>query len=141
MLATFSAEEEPKKVEPSVNEEEKLKEQRKRDELKMQIQQKQQLLQHQQKQAEAYNLAHPGQIASFYSSHGTVHHGLQPHAEYEQMMTDSMGYATMMVPPPPPSEQPPQPVQPTPAHHYAGVENVLPPGKSIDLSTGPFTYK
>lgn len=128
-MVIHSVEEDAKKAEPEVNEEEKLKEQRKKDELKLQIQQKQQLIQLQQKQAEAYNLAHPGQFASIYNSHGSIHHVMQPEQQYEELVTDPMQYAAMVAPPPPPEPQLQQSIQP--AVHYPVVDNVLPPGTPI----------
>lgn len=127
------AEDESKKQEQpqqTINEkmeEEKLLQKKKQDELKLQIQQKQQLLQLQQKHAEAYNLAHPGQFANIYNTHGTIHHILpgtvQPE-EYE-LMPDPMHYAAAMMTAAPP---PPMP-EPEVTHFEEANEPVLPPGK------------
>lgn len=113
-------------------EEEKLLQKKKQEELKLQIQHKQQLLQLQQKQAEAYNLAHPGQFANIYNTHGTIHHilpGAVPE-EYE-LMADPMHYAAAMMAaaaaaaPPPPMPMP----EPEPTHFVEEAnEPVLPPG-------------
>lgn len=144
-------EEESKKQEPSndVNDEEKLMKQKQQEALKFQIHQKQQLLQLQQKQAEAYNLAHPGQFANIYNTHGTIHHILpevQPE-EYD-LMPDPMQYANLMTPVPPPPMPMPEPEtiiphppqhqpqhqpqvqapQHQPRHHEQESEPVLPPG-------------
>lgn len=120
------SEDESKKHEPlnDVSEEEKLIKKKKQDELKFQIQQKQQLLQLQQKQAEAYNLAHPGTFANIYNTHGTIHHilpAVQPE-EYD-LMPDPMQYATLMTAPPPPAI--PEAEVP---HYEESSEPVLPPG-------------
>lgn len=110
-------------------EEEKLLQKKKQDELKFQVQQKQQLLQLQQKHAEAYNLAHPGQFANIYNTHGTIHHILPNTVQPEEydLMPDPMHYATMMTAPPPPMPEPEVPhfVQET-------SEPVLPPGIDIE---------
>lgn len=109
-----------------MSQEENLIVKKKKEELKFQIQQKQQLLQLQQKQAEAYNLAHPGQFANIYSTHGTIHHilpAVQPE-EYD-LMPDPMQYATLMTAPPPPMAPP----QETEISHFEEAsEPVLPPG-------------
>lgn len=96
---------------------------KRQDELKFQVAQKQQMLQHQQKMAEAYNLAHPGQFASVYNTHGSIHHILPPQQdEYDDLMPDPMQYVTMMnVPPPPPTNE-------TAVFEEANDEPVLPPG-------------
>lgn len=113
-------------------------EKKKKEELKFQIQQKQQLLQMQQKQAEAYNLAHPGQFANIYSTHGTIHHILptvQPE-EYD-LMPDPMQYALMTAPmaaPPPPMSQPQEPEL---SHFEEADEPVLPPGMFEPISLLP----
>lgn len=140
------AEEESKKQEPSndVNDEEKLMKQKQQEALKFQIHQKQQLLQLQQKQAEAYNLAHPGQFANIYNTHGTIHHILpevQPE-EYD-LMPDPMQYANLMTPVPPPPMPMPEPETIIPhqpqhqpqvqapqhqPHYEQESEPVLPPG-------------
>lgn len=122
------AEDESKKQDSTnqVVQEENLIEKKKKEELKFQIHQKQQLLQLHQKQAEAYNLAHPGQFANIYSTHGTIHHILptvQPE-EYD-LMPDPMQYATLMTAPPPPMA-PPQ--EPEISHFKESSEPVLPPG-------------
>ena len=88
----------------------------------------------QQKHAEAYNLAHPGQFANIYSTHGTIHHILptvQPE-EYD-LMPDPMQYALMTSAAPPPPMAPPQ--EPELSHFKEADEPVLPPGlfKSIIL--------
>lgn len=122
-------EEEPKKQEMEHISEEELKlRQKRQDELKFQIHQKQQLVQLQQKQAEAYNLAHPGQFASAYSSHGSIHHILPPVTEeYDDLMPDPMQYVSLMGAPPPP------PIAET--IHIAEVhsEPVLPPGNTFSI--------
>lgn len=85
----------------------------------------------QQKQAEAYNLAHPGQFANIYNTHGTIHHilpAVQPE-EYD-LMPDPMQYATMLTAPPPPAMPEPE----VPQHYEDNTEPVLPPGKQT-----PFT--
>lgn len=106
---------------------------RKKEELKFKIQQKQQLLQQQQKHAEAYNLAHPGQFASIYNTHGSIHHVLPE--EYDDLMPDPMHYVSMMTvaPPPPPENQqmqtqPIPQIQPIQNLRFEDEENVLPPG-------------
>ncbi|XP_031638425.1 zinc finger matrin-type protein CG9776 [Contarinia nasturtii] len=124
-----STEDESKKQDLSndISEEEKMIKKKKQDELKFQIHQKQQMLQLQQKQAEAYNLAHPGQFANIYNTHGI--HGIilptvQPE-EYDLMPDptyDPMQYAMMTAAPPPPM---PEPVIP---HFEEQSEPVLPPG-------------
>lgn len=119
------SEDESKKVEAinDTSEEERIIKKKKQDELKFQVQQKQQLLQLQQKQAEAYNLAHPGQFANVYHTHGTIHHILptvQP-VEYD-LMPDPMHYATMMTAPPPPMPEAEI------SHFEEESEPVLPPG-------------
>lgn len=115
-------------------EEEKLLQKKKQDELKLQIQHKQHLLQLQQKQAEAYNLAHPGQFANIYNTHGTIHHVLSE--EYD-LMPDPMHYATMnniammtsVAAPPPPMPEPEV------AHFVQETsEPVLPPGNMFCLN-------
>lgn len=109
-----------------MSQEENLIEKKKKEELKFQIQQKQQLLQLQQKQAEAYNLAHPGQFANIYNTHGTIHHilpAVQPE-EYD-LMPDPMQYATLMTAPPPPLAPPQETEIP---HFEEASEPVLPPG-------------
>lgn len=83
----------------------------------------------QQKQAEAYNLAHPGQFANIYSTHGTIHHilpNVQPE-EYD-LMPDPMQYALMTATaaPPPPMAPPQEPE--IPHFEEADDEPVLPPG-------------
>lgn len=125
IICRFS-EDELKKQEPfnDVSEEEKLILLKKRDELQFTIHQKQQMLHLQQKQAEAYNLAHPGQFANIYQTHGTIHHVLpavQPE-EYD-LMPDPMQYATLMTAPPPPMPEPEIP------HFEQTNEPVLPPGE------------
>lgn len=128
-MVIFS-EDESKKAEPvnDVSEEEKLIKKKKQDELKFQIQQKQQLLQLQQKQAEAYNLAHPGQFANIYNTHGTIHHilpAVQPE-EYD-LMPDPMQYALMTAPPPPAPEA-------ENTLYEESSEPVLPPGMYMNHS-------
>lgn len=123
-----STEDESKKQEPinEANEEEKIIQKKRQDELKFQIHQKQQMLQLQQKQAEAYNLAHPGQFANIYNTHGTIHHilpAVQPE-EYD-LMPDPTQYALMTAPPPPM----PEPEMTQPVIRFEEVsEPVLPPG-------------
>lgn len=96
--------------------------------MKFQIHQKQQMLQLQQKQAEAYNLAHPGQFANIYHTHGTIHHILPTvQAEEYDLMPDPMQYATLMTAPPPPMPEPEMP------HFEEQSEPVLPPGLSTIL--------
>lgn len=121
------ADDDSKKPDPAndANEEEKLIKRKKQDELKFQIQQKQQLLQLQQKQAEAYNLAHPGQFANIYNTHGTIHHilpAVQPE-EYD-LMPDPMQYANLMTAAPPPPM-----AEPEVRHYEPESETVLPPGE------------
>lgn len=101
---------------------------KKQDELKFQIHQKQQMLQLQQKQAEAYNLAHPGQFANIYSTHGTIHHILpevQPE-EYDLMPDPMHMHYAMMTAPPPPMPEPE-----VAAHFEEQSEPVLPPGRFL----------
>lgn len=120
------AEDESKKLEPTndVSEEEKLIKKKRQDELKFQVHQKQQMLQLHQKQAEAYNLAHPGQFANIYSTHGTIHHILPTvQAEEYDLMPDPMQYALMTAPPPPMPEAELR-------HFVEAIETVLPPGMS-----------
>lgn len=103
------------------NDEEQQLKKKRQDELKFQVQQKQQLLHQQQKVAEAYNLAHPGQFASVYSQHGSIHHVL-PAPDYEDLMPDPMQFVSIMgVPPPPPTANT--------ATFEDANEPVLPPGK------------
>lgn len=119
--------EQPQQIINDKIEEEKLLQKKKQDELKLQIHHKQQLLQLQQKQAEAYNLAHPGQFANIYNTHGTIHHVLPSNVQPEEydLIPDPMHYATMMTataaPPPPMPE-------PEPTHFEEASEPVLPPG-------------
>lgn len=129
-FSRFTEDESKKSDQPqqTVNEkieEEKLLQKKKQDELKLQIQHKQQLLQLQQKQAEAYNLAHPGQFANIYNTHGTIHHILPSAVQPEEydLMPDPMHYAAAMMTAPPP----PMP-EPEPAHFEEANEPVLPPG-------------
>lgn len=121
-------EDEPKKVDANENqkEEENLLNERKQHELKFQIQQKQQLIQQQQAQAEAYNLAHPGQFQNIYQNVGTIHHVLQPD-DYDDLMPDPLQYFTLMsgAPPPPPAPVPAPPAIADPN------EPVLPPGRIL----------
>lgn len=139
-LDLFIAEDESKKQEPpqqSINDkiqEEKLLQKKKQDELKLQIHHKQQLLQLQQKQAEAYNLAHPGQFANIYSTHGTIHHILPNTAQPEEyeLIPDPMHYATMMTAPPPPMPEPEV------THFEETDEPVLPPGNLFYLNATNF---
>lgn len=79
----------------------------------------------QQKQAEAYNLAHPGQFANIYNTHGTIHH-LMPTVQPEEydLMPDPTQYVTMMAAPPPPMPEPEVP------HFEEASEPVLPPGRN-----------
>lgn len=119
--------EQPQQTANEKMEEEKLLQKKKQEELKLQIQQKQQLLQLQQKQAEAYNLAHPGQFANIYNTHGTIHHilpnAVQPE-EYD-LMPDPMHYAAAMMTAAPP---PPMPEPEVTHFEEANDEPVLPPG-------------
>lgn len=126
------AEDESKKLEPinDVSEEEKLIKKKKQDELKFQIHQKQQMLQLQQKQAEAYNLAHPGQFANIYSTHGTIHHILPTVQPFGDLMPDPMQYANLMTAPPPPAAP-----EPETTHYEESSEQVLPPGLYIKHNT------
>lgn len=123
----FILDEETKKQEQhdKLSEEQRLMNAKKQQELKFQIQQKQQLVQQQQKHAEAYNLAHPGQFASAFNSHGSIHHVLPPVTEdYDDLMPDPLQYVSLMgAPPPPPAN--------AEARRLAELNNepVLPPGK------------
>lgn len=97
-----------------------------------------------QKQAEAYNLAHPGQFANIYNTHGTIHHilptvqpeeyDLMPDPMQYELIQSNMQYATLMTTaaPPPPMAPPQEPKLP---HFEEPDEPVLPPGlfKSISL--------
>lgn len=93
--------------------------------MKFQIQQKQHLIQQQQAQAEAYNIAHPGQFQNIYQSVGTIHHVL-PAEEYDDLMPDPVQYFSLMSGAPPP---PPVPVPPPSVPIADPNEPVLPPGR------------
>lgn len=111
-----------------LSEEERTMQKKKQDELKFHLHQTKQLLHQQQKQAEAFNLMHPGHIANIYHTHGTIHHVL-PHVqeEYDDLMPDPMAYVSLMAPPPPPSAVDTEPPKAQPRFDESD-EPVLPPG-------------
>lgn len=134
--STFVEDDSKKQEQTSeISEEEKMMKQKKQDVLKFQIHQKQQLLQLQQKQAEAYNLAHPGQFANIYNTHGTIHHILPAvQAEEYDLMPDPMQYANLMTAaPPPPMPEPEIQHVTTHVHYEQESEPVLPPGSYFSL--------
>lgn len=135
VLKKQSTEEDAKKHEtPTDNfsEEERIIRQKKQEEIKFHLLQTKQLLHQQQKQAEAFNLAHPGKIDHIYHQHGSIHHVL-PHAqqEYEDLMPDPMHYAMMAVPPPPEPTETTETIE-TSAQQTQFEEPVLPPGIDQD---------
>lgn len=135
VLKKQSADEDAKKPEtPADNysEEERIIRQKKQEEIKFHLLQTKQLLHQQQKQAEAFNLAHPGKIDHIYHQHGSIHHVL-PHAqaEYEDLMPDPMHYVMMAVPPPPESTETTETTESS-AQQEHFEEPVLPPGIDQD---------
>lgn len=151
VLKKQTSDEDTKKAEALANqisEEEKLMQKKKEEEAKFVLNQTKQLLHQHQKQAEAYNLAHPGQFANIYNSHGSIHHILPPvQEEYDDLMPDPMQYVSLMAPPPPPSAEAEQLQQQLPhsiphphqlqdqqeQHRYEVAEEpVLPPGIDED---------
>lgn len=140
VLKKQSTEDGPKRAEYSLNEiseEEKIIQKKKQDELKFHLHQTKQFIHQQQKQAEAFNLMHPGHIENIYHTHGTIHHVLPVVQEdYDDLMPDPMQYVSMMAPPPPPVEGEPQQQQPQqkqqqqqqPQRFEEPDEPVLPPG-------------